>query len=429
MLEIRLLNNTTEKLRNNINEKTVTQPFFLFYNSLCNSATVQQNDVIEYKGIKSELDINWPTSSPLKAYFVNEKKDDYPFSPISTGNNRGYVAEWLLKDKRLYLSRVIIPNTFSRRKEKPKVIDIGEILPIEIISNNRAFAEWFTGPLLIKSMPFKQAYKAEDDGREYYFKDFREYTVVQVVEGTVVSEKSYDSDKFWSLTSNYMRYKSISEEDIAVISRFYGDQNRQLHKETESGEAKVVFSDDDFDFFLKRRLVFDVNIPLSEICIVKDVTINFGRNGWLTGKDFNIKKYSNILYLEMGSSNIPNGPWNDYTGGSVQVFIPFESKNGQYLLNVENTRYINNFASDKAKTSISADIDIVSVENHVAHLKGKIDLTSTDPETTQTVELTGKSIPVYSLLEYLKKHQNDNEYSRYDAVEVFKNIQSRSEEH
>jgi hypothetical protein len=147
---------------------------------------------------------------------------------------------------------------------------------------------------------------------------------------------------------------------------------------------------------------------------------------WFSESDFNIKRGSYVLYLEMGTNNIPNGPWGDFTGGSVQVLIPIELENGIPVLRQENTRYINNFANSKSTKSIKVDIALNDVQDDIAHLKGKIELASTDPDTIQKIKLSGKSIPVYSLLDYLKKHQDDNEYFKYDADEVFEKIQSRS---
>lgn len=183
---------------------------------------------------------------------------------------------------------------------------------------------------------------------------------------------------------------------------------------------------DDFDFFIERRFIYDVKVPLSEICIIKDVTMNWADTGWFLERDFNIKKGSSVLYLEMGSTNIPSGPWDDFTGGSVQVLIPIESENGKPVLRTENTRYINNFAKSKSTKFINVDIGLSTIEDKAAHLKGKIELTSKDPDTVQEIKLSEKSIPVYTLLDYLKKHQTDSEYSKYDADEVFEKIKSRS---
>lgn len=400
--------------------------FIIIFISLNVFATQQQNDVIEYKGIHSELDISWSSPSPLEAYFVGDKKKDYPFEELHTANYRGHIATWQIIDKKLILTEVVAPASLFRSTGKAKPIKLTKILPGKYISENKAFAGWFTGHLLIKSTPFEKEHKSEFDGEEYFVKDFREYSIIQIDQGNVISEKSYDSDNFWSLSSRYYSYKSISKDDLDVISSLYDYKDSFVSSEQGDEAKKVFHSEEDFDFFIERRFIYDVNVPLSEICIVKDVSMNPDVTSWFSESDFVIKKGSSVLYLEMGSTNIPSGPWDDFTGGSVQVLIPIELENGTPVLRQENTRYINNFANSKSTQSIKVDIALNNVQADTAHLKGKIELASKDPDTIQTIKLSGKDIPVYSLLDYLKKHQDDNEYFKYDADEVFKKIQSRS---
>jgi len=389
-------------------------------------ATQQQNDVIVYKGIQSELDISWSSPSPLEAFFVGDRKKDYPFEELHTANYRGHIAIWKIIDKKLLLTEVVVPASPFRSTGKDKPIKLTKILPSKYISENKAFADWFTGHLLIKSTPFEKKHKSEFDGEEYFVKDFREYSIIRIDQGNVISEKSYDSDNFWSLSSRYYSYKSISKDDLEVISSLYNYKESFVSSE-QGGEAKkVVHTEEDFDFFIERRFIYDVNVPLSEICIVKDVSMDPAGTGWFSESGFNIKKGSSVLYLEMGSTNIPSGPWDDFIGGSVQVLIPIEFENGTLVLRKENARYINNFANSKSTKSITVDIALNDIQDDIAYLKGTIELTSSNPDTIQKVELSGKNIPVYSLLDYLKKHQDDNEYSKYNSNEVFKKIQSRS---
>lgn len=400
--------------------------FIIMFVSLNVFATQQQNDVIEYKGIQSELDISWSSPSPLEAYFVADKKKDYPFEELHTANYRGHIATWQITDKKLILTDVVVPASLFRSTEKDKKIKLTKILPSEYISDNKAFADWFTGHLLIKSTPFEKKHKSEFDGEEYFVKDFREYSIIQIDQGNVISEKSYDSDNFWSLSSRYYSYKSISKDDLDVISSLYDYKESFVPSGQGSEAKKALHSEEDFDFFIERRFIYDVNVPLSEICIIKDVSADPSAAGWFSESDFDIKKGSSVLYLEMGSTNIPSGPWDDFTGGSVQVLIPIEIENGTPVLRQENTRYINNFASSKSTQSIKVDIDLNNVQADTATLKGTIELASKGPDTIQKIKLSGKGIPVYSLLDYLKKHQDDNEYFKYDADKVFKKIQSRS---
>lgn len=400
--------------------------FIIIFISLNVFATQQQNDVIEYKGIHSELDISWSSPSPLEAYFVGDKKKDYPFEELHTANYRGHIATWQIIDKKLILTEVVAPASLFRSTGKAKPIKLTKILPGKYISENKAFAGWFTGHLLIKSTPFEKKHKSEFDGEEYFVKDFREYSIIRIDQGNVISEKSYDSDNFWSLSTRYYSYKSISKDDLEVISSLYNYKDSFVSSERGGEAKKVVHSEEDFDFFIERRFIYDVNVPLSEICIVKDVSMDPVGTGWFSESDFNIKKGSSVLYLEMGSTNIPSGPWDDFTGGSVQVLIPIEIENGAPVLRQENTRYINNFANSKSTKSITVDIALNDIQNEFAHIKGKIELASKNPDTIQAIKLSGKEIPVYSLLDYLKKHQDDNEYFKYDADEVFEKIQSRS---
>jgi len=389
-------------------------------------ATQQQNDIIEYKGIQSELDISWSSPSPLEAFFVGDRKNDYPFKELHTANYRGHIAKWQIVENKLFLAEVVIPNSSFKGQEKEEQIKLRNIIPKKYITENSVFAAWFTGQVLIKSTPFDKQHRSEYDDEEYYVKDFKKYSIVQIEKGNVTSEKSYDSDNFWSLTSRYYGYKSIAKDDLEVISSLYKYKESFTPPEPSNDDEKVVYSEDDFNFFIERIFNYKVNVPLSEICIVKNVSINSNGAGWFSESDFNIKKGSSALYIEMGTTNIPSGPWDDFTGGSVQILIPIENLNGKAEIRKEDVHYINNFAKSKSDKSINIDIVIDGVQDKFALVVGNIELKSEAPDTIQNIKLNGKGIPVYSLLEYLKKHQDDSEYFKYDSDEVFQKIQARS---
>ncbi len=129
--------------------------------------TEQIADCIIFEGKKSELITSWEYPSPLEIY-CRAKGIGCSFGSDvdSTGNYRGHVATWELRDTVLYLKGV----TIERRKNRPtEVKSAGEIAAAfetveEVVPLSKVFpsmkvdaekgvpAVWFTGMALVRTL-------------------------------------------------------------------------------------------------------------------------------------------------------------------------------------------------------------------------------------------------------------------------------------
>lgn len=104
-------------------------------------ATQQRPDKLEYENLKLRLETGWGHPSPLQTYFYQNRME-YPFQMISTGNYRGHVASWKIKDGKFYLTEIEI----REEKHIPEEYQI-KSLNDTIGSENGVFADWFSGVL------------------------------------------------------------------------------------------------------------------------------------------------------------------------------------------------------------------------------------------------------------------------------------------
>jgi hypothetical protein len=410
----------------------------LFIISFSLSATQQQNDLIEYNGQLGEISIDWSYLSPLEVYYSQNSDVDNPFKSSHTANYRGHIATWEVKNKRFYLTKIATEkSTFDKVTNKVTSVKTNipliELFPTESVNNNKVFANWFSGYMLIKTEPFKQWQDSPYDDEKYYIMEYREYQIVKVEEGTITENHTYDAEQFWRIQGRLHGYKSIESKDKDVfnsfneyIASFRGFENDGT---VEPKQKKIMHTEDDFEMFIQRSLVRNINVPLSDYCILKDVTVNTKGSGWTSEREFRIKKGSYLLYLEMGSTNVPNGPWDDFTGGSVQVLIPFDDLNeGSSLTNESvnnNISFINNFAKFGSPQSITVDLTLNKIDSNNVSLSGDIGLFSEEPSTSQKISLNNK-VPLRSLREHLELNKSDSGYIKYDVDDLYEKIVEKS---
>ena len=102
-------------------------------------ATFQQPDKLKYKGKKLDLMTGWGHPSPLELYYyTNEIK--YPFIGYSSGNYRGNIAHWEIKQDKLYLKEIEVDKKFH----EPKEYNVKSKSNKEH-QNNKVLADWYSG--------------------------------------------------------------------------------------------------------------------------------------------------------------------------------------------------------------------------------------------------------------------------------------------
>lgn len=94
--------------------------------------TIQAGDILSYNGKKTTI-----ATEPLKTYL--ETRSDVSFIFKSTALVRGYIANWKIKNKKLFLVSLV---GFIKSNEK---VDLEYLFPNKI----EVFADWFSGKIRI----------------------------------------------------------------------------------------------------------------------------------------------------------------------------------------------------------------------------------------------------------------------------------------
>ena len=394
-------------------------------------ATEQVKDNIILNGEKGQLEMSWQYPGPIENYFKkNEKK--YPFEGRSTANYRGHIATWEISDEKLYLNEIGIQESFF--SDDLNMIALNEIFPNSSIKHNRVEATWFSGYLLAHTDMEQVTYVSpEGEVSDIKYNQYQKKIILRVINGKVVESKSFDYDEYWSLVTKSYQYNHLDIESRKIIheyltynSSFLSEEEKELM--FEERPSKQVLTEDDFDVLLKRAITKNVSIPLSDLAVIRDVTFNAESNGWHSEQDYKIKNGSSVLYMEMGSTNIPSGPWSNYVGGSLQVAMHLKDLTvGKKEISIDEVKYINNFAhSEKQNKTIEIDIKIDEVSKQHLLLSGKVIFRSQNPSTYQEIEFKKDKIPIFELLDYLQIHQNDSEYFPYKAEKLYEKIKNKS---
>ena len=94
--------------------------------------TTQAGDILSYNGKKTTI-----ATEPLKPYL--EKRSDVSFIFKSTALVRGYIGNWKIENKKLYLVSVV---GFIESNEK---VGLEYLFP----NKTEVFADWFSGDIRI----------------------------------------------------------------------------------------------------------------------------------------------------------------------------------------------------------------------------------------------------------------------------------------
>ena len=357
------------------------------------SATQQQNDIVEFQGKQGELALHWSYGSPLEIYF-SQNKIDSPFEALTTANWRGHIATWQFDNNKLYLSNIKRPNTN---------VVLSEVLPDQEVIDSRIHANWYSGQLLLLTNPEEIWRTSSYSDEKYRVKEFKTYYLVDIDKGVLVNEHAYPAEHFWYVINAYRQYKSIESADIAPVARF--DEQLKHQSQLYRGNKKEkprAHTESDFDLFLTRTLAKDVRIPLSKFALVKDVELPKKYSGWFMKNEFKSRKGQHALYVEMGATNIPRGPWSDYTGGSVQAVIPIEKLVVGQLSKIKSQEiyFTNNYAEFESPQFVTAELNIIKIDNDEVVISGRIIFKSEHPQTQQVINLDNNSIPIFSMEQF-----------------------------
>ena len=145
--------------------------------------TAQRSDKLIYKSNEYEL-----ASEPLYPYL---KGTGIRLVQISTACHRGYVAEWLVEDDKLFLTdfNAFIPNKDTDKNwvNKDEIEEVG--LEYLFPNQDKVFAEWFSGVLRV---PHGEMIRYVHQG---YASIYEKELYLRFVNGKYVSYREIDNTR------------------------------------------------------------------------------------------------------------------------------------------------------------------------------------------------------------------------------------------
>ena len=162
--------------------------------------TAQIRDKILYKGNQYYL-----ATEPLRPYL---EAMDINYPGTSTGNYRGYVASWEVREDKLYLIELMIPG-FTPEMDREEDLFPGE---------EKTFAEWYTGKLRI---PHGEVLEYVHNA---YGSIYEKELFLRFLNGKLIGESEEDNRKeYEERLAREKQYKQENENKKIVnrIRRFF----------------------------------------------------------------------------------------------------------------------------------------------------------------------------------------------------------------
>ena len=144
------------------------------------SATAQAPDEILIEGKEYSLNTN-----PLTRYIKSIEWEVPDRALGSSGNWRGHIAHWEIKNSQLILTDITILVSTTDEKKRKRVSILKELFP-----NGETLASWYSGALIIP----------DGEMREYvhmgYGSTYEKYQIIAIKKGGVVSHKKLTYEEF-----------------------------------------------------------------------------------------------------------------------------------------------------------------------------------------------------------------------------------------
>lgn len=161
-------------------------------------ATAQAPDTIHIDGEEHALNTN-----PLRAHLESIKWEPPENAVLSSGNWRGYIASWKVKNEQLLLKDVTILVEEGNRGEYAKKSIITELFPS---SPSGVLASWYSGALIV---PQGKIINYVHMG---YASTYESYEVLRVEAGRVIEHLKLSSDEFGQYSDRKFEEFSATEE-------------------------------------------------------------------------------------------------------------------------------------------------------------------------------------------------------------------------
>jgi len=174
--------------------------------------TNQVPDKMTYGEIKMGLETSWAFPSPLQLYFY-QNNISYPFQGLSTANYRGFIADWEIKDKKLFLRKIKVEEK-EFTPEHYKIHSTNK----DYHNNAEVFADWFSG---IIECSFRK--KGDFNHITSYFFLIREGVIIEEdhVSGRLGNNDYFSKlkeVKLYKMMDSYMAFYYQLSDDMATLN-------------------------------------------------------------------------------------------------------------------------------------------------------------------------------------------------------------------
>ncbi len=140
-------------------------------------ATMQIPDKILVEGNQAVLETSWAYPSPLQCYYM-QNLIPYPFEWRSTGNYRGHIAHWEIRDGMLWLNTIEV----DRKDYQPKHFKVKN--KSSKLKKGPVMAVWFSGVIYCKYLNPEDRYEVL---KTYFF---------QVRDGKIIAQDTFKGSFF-----------------------------------------------------------------------------------------------------------------------------------------------------------------------------------------------------------------------------------------
>jgi hypothetical protein len=196
-------------------------------------ATAQAGDILLLNGKKVSIHTN-----PLEPFLEQNPRARPKSNVMSTGNWRGYVATWQVKDDRFMLTDIeIVEIDASKRDHNESLISYVKrrsVMSTVFPDRMEVFADWFTGHVIIPEG------KLVNYVHMGYASTYEKYIILRVEKGIVTRRWTVDSAGFVRFRNTQFDEFKRTEEYRRALSEIDGTP----------GEKRGVWSEEQKEQFL-----------------------------------------------------------------------------------------------------------------------------------------------------------------------------------
>jgi hypothetical protein len=170
-----------------------------------------------------------------------------------------------------------------------------------------------------------------------------------------------------------------------------------------------------------------VLIPLTNFCLIQNAGLSDRNFGWVMAFDLIEKKNSNLLFLEMNSTDVEGWMGNASVSGSVQLVVELSSFTDSITIRLQSIsqlgmHLINNYGGPDAKEhKIKGKITLKHTLSGIK-ITTDIELKSRKPDTKQEIRMDLQTVSLHTLAEYQDLEKKKKNKQEKDKDEIIKGM-------